>query len=113
MLSRISTKSARILLLLECLDHSMHTFHAYSGASIGLLASLCGPWVLISMAPTHIDHHASYHSPLHPLRAVTLAILGVGLDCIAGKVSPRRAKKKLGVLNRYHRIRLFFFPLGL
>ena len=20
------------------------------------------------MAPTHIDHHASYHSPLHPLR---------------------------------------------
>ena len=46
----------------------MHTFHAYSRASIGLLASLCGPWVLISMAPTHIDHHASYHSPLHPLR---------------------------------------------
>ena len=25
--------------LLECLDHSMHTFHVYSRASIGLLAS--------------------------------------------------------------------------
>ena len=27
------------------------------------------------MDPTHIDHHASYHSPLHPLRAITLNAL--------------------------------------
>ena len=26
-------------ILSECLDHSMHTFHAYSRVSIGLLAS--------------------------------------------------------------------------
>ena len=26
---------------------------------------------LIPMDPTQIDHHASYHSPLHPLRNLT------------------------------------------
>ena len=59
---------------MECLDHSIHIFYVYSCLSmysIGLLV-LCGLWVLISMAPTHIDHHASYHSPLHLLRCVYL-----------------------------------------
>ena len=30
---------SEVMFLLECLDHSMHTFYAYSRASIGLLAS--------------------------------------------------------------------------
>ena len=39
------------------------SFHVYSRASIGLLVVLCG-----SMDPTRVDYHASYDSPLHPLR---------------------------------------------
>ena len=39
------------MVLLECLDHSMHTFHEYSRASIGSLASplliheVLYPWI--------------------------------------------------------------------
>ena len=50
------------------------SFHTYSRASIGLLASSLLAMSLIPMDPTQIDHHASYHSPLHPLRAPSLQV---------------------------------------
>ena len=46
----------------ECLDHSMHTFHAYSRVSMGLLVVLCWSMGLIPMDPPQIAQYASYSS---------------------------------------------------
>lgn len=56
------------------------SFHAYSHAFIGLLVVFYWSMSLILMDPTQIDQHASYHSPLHPLKSIMSYLISTSLS---------------------------------